>query len=225
MPRRPRDATAGLVFHVCNRSAKRAPLFERFEDYVAFERVIVDATQRFPVLIYVYCLMPNHWHFLLSPRQDGALSRCMHWVTTTHARRWQLSRGTDGQGAVYQGRFTAVPVCADEHFLWACRYVERNALRARLVERAEEWPWSSLWQRRRPNPPSWLTSWPVPTPVDWLQYVNAPQTDAELAAMRDAIRSGQPFGPGEWAGRIRNSVGIQAPRRPGRPPTTTVLKK
>src|SRR5204863_9755436 len=80
------------------------------------------------------------------------------------------------------------------HFLWVCRYVERNALRANLVGRAEEWRWSSLWQRQNGSDGPHLSSWPVAAPADWIDHVNTPQTDAELDAFRRAVNLGQPFG-------------------------------
>jgi len=193
VPRRARLATAGLTFHVVNRGAKRSPLFESNDDYLDFERLISAALDRMNVAIFAYCLMPNHWHFVASPRVDGELSRLMHWLTTTHARRWQLIRGTSGQGAVYQGRFKAIPISHDQHFLWVCRYVERNALRAALVSRAEDWRWSSLWCHHR-GMGNRLADWPVTRPTDWLTSVNAPQTNAELEAFRIAMKRSKPFG-------------------------------
>jgi putative transposase len=184
VPRRPRIGTGGLTFHVMNRAARRLPLFESRADYAAFERILIDAVSQADVALYAYCLMPNHWHLVVSPRSDGALSRFMHWLTTTHARRWRLARRIDGQGAVYQGRFRALLVTSDEHFLSVCRYVERNALRASLVERAEEWRWSSLWRRCGHADAGWLSSWLVREPIDWLRVVNAPQTARELEACR-----------------------------------------
>lgn len=194
VPRRPRLSTAGLVFHVVNRGAKRSRLFDCDSDYAAFEGLLSRAVERNDVALLAYCLMPNHWHLLVSPRVDGELSRFMHWLTTTHARRWQLARHADGQGAVYQGRFKAIPVSHDHHFLWVCRYVERNAARGFLVRRAEDWRWSSLWRRRNHVQVPCLAKWPVPEPVDWLNHVNTPQTDAELEAFRAAMVRGEPFG-------------------------------
>jgi putative transposase len=106
---------------VVNRAAKRTILFENASDYAAFERVLEAAVRRSRVAVFAYCIMPNHWHFLLSPPADGALSVFMHWLTTTHARRWQTARGLEGQGAVYQGRFKAIAIANDRHFLWVCR--------------------------------------------------------------------------------------------------------
>ena len=216
MPRRPRAATAGLVFHVLNRGARKGGIFEDAADYQAFEGLLVEALRRYLIAMYAYCLMPNHWHFVLSPTADGELSRFMHWLTTTHARRWRLAGGTEGQGAVYQGRFGAIPIGADRHFLWVCRYVERNALRASLVSRAEEWPWSSLWQRQNNSNAEWLARWPVATPADWATHVNGPQTEAELATFRRALARSHPFGDATWAAAVATRLGLSQ-RAPGRP--------
>ena len=209
MPRRQRTSTTGLVFHVLNRSAKRARLFERTADYEAFERVLTAGLERGEVALFAYCVMPNHWHLLLSPTQDGGLSRFMHWLTTTHARRWQISRNLEGQGAVYQGRFKAIAVHSDDHFLRVCRYVERNALRASLVDRAENWPWSSICRCEEDDRPRVKTAeWPVKKPGDWLRLVNEPQSEAELESIRDAVRSSRPFGDDEWRQRVAVQLGL-----------------
>jgi putative transposase len=215
MPRRRRAATAGLTFHVLNRSAKRVPLFESDDDFALFERIVARTLGKHDVALHAYCLMPNHWHMVLSPGADGELSRLMHRLTTTHARRWHLARGLDGQGAVYQGRFRAIPVGADRHFLWVCRYVERNALRASLVSRAEDWPWSSLGRRRRDPGTAWLASWPVPRPIGWTTYVNEPQTDAELRTFRRAVVNDEPFGDEGWREAVQARLGLAPRRRSG----------
>ena len=139
----------------------------------------------------------------------------MHWLTTTHARRWQQFRGLDGQGAVYQGRYKAIPIGPDR-YLWVCRYVERNALRANLVARAEDWPWSSLYRRVARMDPSWLSVWPVPLPDDWVAHVNLPQTDGELVAFRSALKWGQPFTGAAHRAELAARVGLKPRGTPGR---------
>ena len=202
----------GQVFHVVNRSAKRVTLFKTASDYAVFEEVLATAVDHGDVALFAYCLMPNHWHLLLSPSATGALSRFMHWLTTTHARRWQLHRNMDGLGAVYQGRFKAVGVSSDHHFLRVCRYVERNALRASLVHRAEDWTWSSLSSVDEPR--VMLSKWPVGRPADWLSFVNEPHTTAELEAIRNAIRTSEPFGDARWKESV---LGVSPSRKTGRP--------
>ena len=196
MPRRTRDRTAGMVFHVLNRSAKRAVLFEKPFDYRAFVMLLEKAVVRSRIALFAYCIMPNHWHLVLAPKTDGAVSSFMHWLTTTHARRWQDAHGSTGLGAVYQGRFKAFPVADDWHFLCVCRYVERNPLRAALVSRAEDWQWSSL--REHDRRAAWLAEWPVPRPAGWEEHVNLPQTQAELDAIRPSIRNGTALGNEAW---------------------------
>ena len=215
MPRRVRERTAGLVFHVLNRSAKRAVLFENPLDYAAFVQLLEKAVERSNVALFAYCIMPNHWHLVLAPKTDGAVSDFMHWLTTTHARRWHNARGLTGLGAVYQGRFKAIPIRSDRHFLWVCRYVERNPLRASLVARAEDWKWSSL--RGHDEHAHWLAEWPIARPLPWIDHVNMPQTQAELDAFRKAMRDGSPFGDDDWRQEVRAALGISPRTRNGRP--------
>jgi putative transposase len=219
MPRRHRLSTAGLTFHVVNRSARRLRLFDSALDYIAFVNVLTEASSRSDVALYAYCVMPNHWHLVIRAVTDGALSRCMHWLTTTHARRWHLARGSDGQGAVYQGRFRAIPIADDEHFLWVCRYVERNALRASLVSAAEDWPWSSLWSRDEGDA-GWLTEWPVHRPAGWHAHVNMPQTAAEVEAIRSAMAKGEPLGGHAFRQEVDARFGRTNSRPRGREPRT-----
>ena len=144
MPRRLRVATGGLVYHVLNRAVGRGLIFEDDADYEAMERVIERTTKLLPMRIISYCLMPNHWHMVLWPKEDGQLSQFMRLLTVTHTQRWHAHHHTAGTGPLYQGRFKSFPVQEDAHFLIVARYIERNALRANLVALAQEWRWSSL---------------------------------------------------------------------------------
>ena len=127
--------------------------------------------------------MPNHWHLVVWPEHDGDLSKFMHLLTSTHAQRWNAQRQLSGVGAVYQGRFKAIAVQRDSHFLRVCRYVERNPVRAGIVSRAEEWRWSSLWRRCNYCDADALSPGPVRFPADWVERVNAAYwtEDADLS--------------------------------------------
>ncbi len=215
-----RSAAGGVVYHVLNRAAGRRRMFERPGDYAAFMEVLAEAHQRTAMRTLGYCIMPNHWHMVLWPHEDGDLSSFMAWVTLTHTQRWHAAHGTTGTGPLYQGRFKAFPVQADDHFLIVCRYVERNALRAGLVERAEDWPWCSLSRPRDETAELRipLSSWPVERPLDWPAWVNQPQTAGELEALRTSVARGRPFGAAAWVGRTAQRLGLQATLRPrGRP--------
>ena len=224
MPRVARIAPGGIVFHVLNRGNASAEIFANDDDFAAFERAMADTLAQVPLRLLAYCLMPNHWHLVLWPRREGELGRFMQRLTTTHVRRWRLARGTVGQGHLYQGTYKSFPVQDGDHFLTICRYVERNPLRARLVRRAEAWRWSSLWRRRHRMasedlPP--LAEWPIPPPRNWLQRVNRPETEAELALVRTSIARGRPFGRRTWQQRTAKRLHLESTFRPrGRPKGT-----
>jgi putative transposase len=182
--------------------------------------VLAEAIQEFPTRLLSYCLMPNHWHMVIWPRKDGELTDFLRWLTHTHVMRWHAHYGTSGTGHLYQGRFKAFPMQTDEHFYTVLRYVERNALRANLVSRAEDWHWSSLWRRQFGNAESrqLLSDWPLPRPRDWLEFVNRPQSDAELTALRRSVQRGTPFGSTQWQVRTAKRLGLEWTIRPrGRP--------
>ena len=150
-------------------------------------RVLAQTQARVPLRLLAFCLMPNHWHLLLWPQADDELSRFLHWLTLTHTQRWRAHYHSVGLGHLYQGRFKSIVIAADEHFLTVCRYVERNPLRAGLVDRAQDWPWSSLAQRDASGALSpRLAEWPVRRPAGWRELVNRVETEAELAALRAA---------------------------------------
>jgi len=220
MPRRPRLTTAGLAYHVLNRRVGRLPLFDKPADYAAFEKILQEAYARTHIRITAYCLMPNHWHLLLWPQHDGELSEVLRWITVTHTQRWHAHRGTSGTGPVYQGRFKSFPVQTDEHFLTVARYVERNAPRAKLVARAEDWQWCSLWRRIQADPQltTWLSAWPVERPREWLARVNRAERASELEVLRTSVQRGRPFGNGAWILRTAKRFGLESTLRPrGRP--------
>jgi putative transposase len=162
--------------------------------------------------------MPNHWHLVLWPVVDGSLSAFMKWLTAAHARQWRDARGSRGRGAVYQGRYKAIAVQHDRHLVRLCRYVERNAVRAKLVESAEKWPWCSASpMASAPGRPE-LTPWPVARPDNWAALLNAPEPTRTLCEIRTAVRAGLHYGLASWrmstAQALRWTSGM---RRPGRP--------
>lgn len=172
MPRPHRITPGGIVYHVCNRGSRKGPVLAEQGDYIAFLHLIAAAMSSQPMRILAYCLMPNHWHFLLWPWMEGDLSRFLHWLTGCQATAWRRRTGTRGDGAVYQGRFVDVPIRNRLHLLTAWKYVERNPIEAGLVLRAEEWPWCSAAHRRRPDNEFELSAPPLRLPDDWEDHVN-----------------------------------------------------
>jgi len=173
MPRGCRIIEPCTVQHVINRGNARQQVFRDPEDYEEFVDLLGLVAKRVDVPLLAYCLMPNHWHLVLLPARSRDLFCYMHWLTSTHVRRTHMRRGTRGLGHIYQERYRTVPVKGEGQFLTLCRYVERNALEAGLVARAEFWPYCSLSCRMTPTADRLLSEWPVPRPENWLALVNA----------------------------------------------------
>src|SRR3989338_9256633 len=110
MARCNRCAPGGMVFHVLNRGVGRMKLFEKDADYRAFENVLEETIIACPMRLCAYCLLPNHWHFVLWPEHDGDLALFMHRLTITHVTRWQSHKHRIGTGHIYQGRYKSLPV-------------------------------------------------------------------------------------------------------------------
>jgi putative transposase len=214
-----------MIFHVLNRGVGRMRLFQKDADYQAFERIVEETLEKRPMRICGYCLMPNHWHFVLWPEHDGELSAFLQRLTLTHARRWQEHRRRVGYGHLYQSRYKSFPIQTDEYFYQVMQYVERNALRAGLCDRAELWRWSSLWRHASGSRQErdLLADWPLPRPRNWKKLVNDPQTDADVEAIRRAVSRGRPYGEPDWVEQTAKRLGLEstlrAPHRPKKTPS------
>lgn len=220
MPRPQRVDVGDVVYHCINRANARIRIFDTDDDYHVFESVITEAQEQTGVRICAYCVMPNHWHFVLYPNEDGELSRFMGWLTMTHTQRWHVIHNTTGTGHLYQGRYKSFPVQTNEYFLQVCRYVERNALRANLVPKAELWRWSSAWRREygSEQQKKLLEPWPVAMPENYRAWLHEPQSDGELEALRQSVNRGQPFGNAAWVAQTTEQFGLGATfRKQGRP--------
>ena len=220
MPRPKRADEAGCLYHALNRGNARDVVFHKDGDFAAFERILSEGLDCYDVELYAYQLMPNHWHMLLRPDKDGEMSRLLRWVTATHTMRYHAHYHSSGQGHVYQGRFKSFPIQGDDHFRVVCRYVERNALRSGLVDRAEDWRWGSLWRRvlQTEPEPKLLSAWPVRRPENWIARVNKPLTEKEIEAVRLCANRGRPLGDAGWVESAVRRLGLESTLRPrGRP--------
>jgi putative transposase len=215
MPRIARVAPGGFVYHVLNRANGRLRLFRKEADFLAFENVLLEAHQRHSIEIFAWCIMSNHWHFVVRPRRDGDLSRFFGFLTLTHAARWEAAHDAVGMGHVYQGRFKNFMIQEDGHLLTVLRYVERNPLRAEAVARAEDWRWSSLHVRLH-GPEKLgrlLSDWPIDRPRNWTALVNQPQTQTEVEAIQLATKRGRPVGSDSWVRSMAARHGLQSTLR------------
>lgn len=216
MPRTSRSLVAGGHYHVISRGNNRARIFEEPCEYDAFVGLMVLAQQRHRLSLLAACVMPNHVHLVVAQADADDISRWMHWLLTTHSHRYHLKR--ESSGRVWQGRFKAFPIQQDAHLLTVMRYVERNALRAELVRRAEDWAWGSLAWRYAGAQPDLLSPPPLALPANWLEWVNSPQTSDELAALRACVNHQRPYGSDSWTTSERERwIPPRSARPRGRP--------
>ncbi len=207
---------AGHCYHVLNRANRGMNIFHEPADYRAFIKLMTLAQDRLPLPLIAACLMPNHIHLVVRPEADRDVAKWLHWLCTTHARHHHAKYQTIGR--LWQGRYKAFLVQDDHYLLTLIRYVERNALRKNLVPRAEDWPWGSLNWRVNDRGPLALAAPPIALPSDWTQWVNTPQTAAELEAIRTSVNRQRPYGDPEWVvQKARDSALVQSLINVGRP--------
>jgi len=220
MPRIKRTNVGGYVYHVLNRANARVQIFDNDEDYKLFENILEEAVQNFNVKILAYCIMPNHWHLILYPEDEGDLSVFMGWITNTHTRRWHTQKGTVGQGHLYQGRYKSFICQDDNHFISLVKYVEQNALKAKLVKKAEDWRWSSIWriEKGTTKQKKLLSNWPLSKPKDYLSWLNTILPLEKEEIIERSIVKSNPYGEDYWVANTVKKFGLeQTLRRVGRP--------
>ena len=224
MPRPLRPIDDRLVYHVINRGNNRAPVFFDDEDYEALLKAIGDLKQRRPFEFYGYCLMPNHVHLLIRALETP-ISRLMQSLLVSHTQRYHRCHKSGGH--VWQGRFKSPVIQDDDHLLTVLRYIEANPLRARMVESAGDYRWSSFSRHGLGKADELLDTLPeyeslAKTPATrqrrWSAFVHKVPSDEELAAIRRSCSTGLPFGDAAWVEGLAARLGLDLTIRPrGRP--------
>lgn len=194
MPRSRRIVTSGCALHVVNRGNDRRNIFPETADYGAFLGLLREARERYAVRIFAYCLMPNHFHLVVSADDRPSISAHMHFVERGHACDLRAIARTKGEGHVFQRPFWSSVIQGEGHLLCVVRYVEANPLRARLVDLAEDWEWSSLYERQT-GERDLLHPLAHPLPAGWATIVNVPLQPIDVDAIRSPVRPGRPAKP------------------------------
>ena len=216
MPRIARGLVDGFIYHVINRGNGQQVVFRKNEDYKAFLRVMKKAKQRYAVKVYSYCLMPDHFHMVLSPVKAQELSRWMQWVMTSHVRRYHHYYGTSGH--VWQGRFKSFIVEQDDHLVTLMRYVEGNPVRAGLVGSATDWAWSSHRETLGQKSRKLIDEIPIELPGNWERFVDDPLPASELEKLRESVKRQCPYGSASWHSEWSEKLGLESTLRlRGRP--------
>jgi len=217
MARLARVVVAGYPHHVTQRGNRRLPTFVSEDDYPAYLALMAEHCAARGVRILAWCLMPNHVHLVAVPETADALARAIGEAHRRYTRRVNFREGW--RGYLWQGRFASF-VLDRRHALAAARYVERNPVRAHLVRRAWEWPWSSAAAHVGGVGDALIApGGPLVAEVrDWRGFLATPEDEATLEGLRRHGRTGRPWGDEGFLRLLERRLGrTLVPGRPGRP--------
>jgi putative transposase len=197
MARLSRVVLPGIPHHVTQRGNARQRTFFEEGDYALYLDLLTAAAERAHAEVWAYCLMPNHVHIVLTPSDEHGLSRTFGELHRRYTGYVNARRRTTGH--LWQGRFGSVAM-DEAHFVTALRYVALNPVRARLVERAEDWRWSSTRAHLAGGDDHVVKVAPALERVgDFAAFLGQPFDEAlSYAALRKAESVGRPVGSSEW---------------------------
>ena len=141
MPRIPRIVIPQYPHHVTQRGNNRTAIFHDDEDRYYFIHKLNEFVSRTETNIWAYCLMDNHFHLLLEPTGEHGLMKCLHGTTFRYAQYFNQKYNRSGR--LWQNRYFSCPVDKDEYLWSVVKYIEKNPVKAKIIERAEDWKWSS----------------------------------------------------------------------------------
>ena len=224
MPRHPRCSPDGYVQHVINRGDHRETLFHKRSDFAAFIALMAETARRIPMRVLAYCIMKNHFHLLLWPHRGIELPEYMQVLMNLHIQRYLKHYPPASPGHIYQGRYRNVIVQNGHHVLTVARYIEANPLKAGIVERAEDYEWSSAWPHSEGIDRPVLEPGAIERSAAWRTFVNEPMSAETIQGLEHSIRKGLPIGSPEWKNRVVAQFGLQyVTREPGRPRVYDVM--
>uniref|UniRef100_B0T185 Transposase IS200-like domain-containing protein n=1 Tax=Caulobacter sp. (strain K31) TaxID=366602 RepID=B0T185_CAUSK len=217
MVRMARLVVPGTPHHVTQRGNRRQATFFGDADYIAYLTLAAEAFRAAQVEIWAYCLMPNHVHLIAAPSHPSALAKA---VGATHVRYTRhINLRERWTGYLWQGRFASFPM--DEAYLRQCaRYVGLNPVRAGLVARAADWPWSSVRAHLEGRADPLLTPGPLAERLngEMERFFDLDVAEESRLKLRRATSTGRPLGAGAWIKALEAATGRDLTEPPrGRP--------
>lgn len=219
MARLARIVIPGIPHHVTQRGNRRERTFFEDADYKRYRTMLGDAAKRAGAEVWAYCLMPNHVHLIVVPSGEDGLRRTF---ADAHRRyTGMINARHEWTGHLWQGRFGAVAM-DEAHLLAAVRYVALNPVRAGLVRRARDWPWSSVGAHLSGQDDALVTVAPLLERYGDFEEILDRQAEEEAstwAALRKSETTGRPVGRSEWLLELEGRSGRKLmPAKPGRKP-------
>ena len=210
MPRPDRIVVPDLPHHVTHRGNHRELIFRETEDYRTYLRLLRKAIERYDLRLWSYALMPNHVHLVVVPEREESLGRAIQWAHGKYVEFFNCRYDTVGH--LWQGRFRS-SVMDEYHLFNGVRYVERNPVRAGLVRRAEEYPWSSAAARCGLRSDT-LISDDLPflgEIKDWSGWLSGVESQEELRKIRECTERCYPLASEDFVRQIEQQSGYRFP--------------
>ena len=220
MPRLARTVSARVPHHLTQRGNRREDVFYSDADRAVYLAWLREYAEKYAVDILAYCLMTNHVHIIAVPETDTGLQQVLKPLHMRYAQRINRRRGWKGH--LWQGRFFSSAL--DDAYMWAAvRYVERNPVRAKIVRKAENYPWSSAAAHCGLKQDTVLTrraSWrkQFGSIRDWSAWLAEGDAPQQLEVLRRNVDKGLPCGSAKFIQRLEKLAGRTLQFRPrGRP--------
>ncbi|MBT5918101.1 MAG: transposase [Alphaproteobacteria bacterium] len=217
MPRRPRIVVPGAPHHVTQRGNRRQQTFFTHWDYRYFLELLEGCCEKYEVALWAYCLMPNHVHLILVPEEAASLSQVVGETHKKYAAR--INQRHDWKGHLWQSRYASFAM--DETWLlMAARYIELNPVRAKIVNKPEDYRWSSAGAHSNGSLDRLSSSDPLTELVpDWAAFLLDEPVEAVHPNMNKHEAAGYPVGSDVFIQKAELLTGrsLKALRR-GRPP-------
>ncbi|MFH1017642.1 MAG: transposase [Pseudomonadota bacterium] len=216
MPKIARIVIPGIPHHVTQRGNRRQKTFFGKTDFLKYRSLLAEWSRRFNVDVWAYCLMTNHVHLILVPKDETGFRQA---VEQTHCRYTRhINFRKKWRGHLWQGRFSSFPM-DETHLLRAVRYIERNPVDAGIVNRAIGYPWSSAHAHVTGADDPLVQVGPLLERVEnWGEFLNSPLTKRDIETLERHERTGRPLGASSFIKELERKTGRSfMRRRPGRP--------
>ncbi len=204
MPRRARVVAVGMPHHIIQRGNRRQKVFFQKEDRSHYLSILKKFSHKYKLAIWAYCLMDNHIHLIAVPSTNDGLAKA---IGETHKiYTWRINQREKWRGYLWEGRFKSF-VMAHDYLYKAVRYVERNPVRAGIVQQAQDYEWSSARAHVKKNKDPLLSEFYLMNEIkDWRTYL-ADDKEEEINAIRKQIKAGLPWGDQEFIKQLEEKLG------------------
>ena len=208
MPRIARIVAAGYPHHITQRGNYQQKIFSDDTDRIKYLSLLKEESSRYHLIILAYCLMSNHVHFMVIPKNEDSLSKVFKYTNMKYSQYYNNKMRVSGH--LFQGRFFSC-VLDERHMIACARYIERNPVRINLVKQPYLWPYSSAKihceiNQDDPLGTNQLFEYIEKNPIEWKKFIEVPDNPDEMKGIREKTRTGRPFGPNDFIERLEGQL-------------------